>query len=63
MNIIANAIDILDESNTGLKLEKKKGNYNKILIRTSMKNNYLKISITDNLQGMSVEVKSIIFHN
>lgn len=61
MNILANAIDALEESNLELNLKKIKLNQNRIIIKTSIENNYVKISIADNGQGMSKEVKSQIF--
>jgi signal transduction histidine kinase len=61
MNILANAIDALDEFNVGLSFEAIKLNYNKITIKTSIENDYVKISIADNGKGMSEEVKTRIF--
>ncbi|MEM7555178.1 MAG: hybrid sensor histidine kinase/response regulator [Cyanobacteria bacterium P01_A01_bin.84] len=61
MNILANAIDALHESNLGLSFEKNKTICNKIIIKTSVENNYVKISIADNGGGMSEEVKARIF--
>ncbi|WP_414515009.1 AAA family ATPase [Nostoc sp. PCC 9305] len=61
MNIFANAIDALDESNHGLSFEEIKANPNCITITTSVENNLVKVSITDNGKGMSEEVKQKIF--
>ncbi|MBD6614422.1 hybrid sensor histidine kinase/response regulator [Komarekiella sp. 'clone 1'] len=61
MNILANAIDALDESNTGRSLKEIEADTNKITIKTSVENNNVKISIADNGQGMSEELKSKIF--
>ncbi|MEH2207549.1 MAG: AAA family ATPase [Nostoc sp.] len=61
MNIFANAIDALDESNHGLSFEEIKANPNCITITTSVENNLIKVSITDNGKGMSEEVKQKIF--
>ncbi|MEH2213729.1 AAA family ATPase [Nostoc sp.] len=61
MNLLANAIDALDESNTGRSFEEIKGNYNCIKITTSVEKNLVKITITDNGQGMNEQVKSKIF--
>jgi signal transduction histidine kinase len=61
MNILANAIDALDESNMGKRFEEIKSNPNRITIKTSLKNKGVKISIADNGQGMSEEVKEKIF--
>ncbi|WP_353735073.1 HAMP domain-containing sensor histidine kinase [Okeania sp. SIO2C2] len=61
MNIIANAIDALDESNTGLSFAEIEVNPNRIKITTSMENQGVKISLADNGQGMNQEVKAKIF--
>lgn len=61
MNILANAIDALDESNTGCNFETIKKNPNVIKIKTSVVNNYTAISIADNGKGMSQEVQQKIF--
>ncbi|MHC5757177.1 AAA family ATPase [Nostoc sp.] len=61
MNILANAIDALDESNTGRNFAEIQENPNKITIQTSLKDNQVKITITDNAKGMSEEVKQKIF--
>ncbi|MBN3899231.1 MAG: AAA family ATPase [Nostoc sp. NOS(2021)] len=61
MNLLANAIDALDESNTGRSYEEIKANPNCITITTSVENNLVKIAIADNGQGMSEEVKLKIF--
>ncbi|MGI2907779.1 ATP-binding sensor histidine kinase [Tolypothrix sp. VBCCA 56010] len=61
MNILANAIDALDESNTGLSFEEIKANPNRITITTSVENEGVKISIADNGQGMTESVKQKIF--
>ncbi len=61
MNLIANAIDALDESNHGRIFEEIKANPNCITITTSIENNSVKIAITDNGKGMSESVKSKIF--
>ncbi|WP_445626395.1 AAA family ATPase [Nostoc sp. DSM 114167] len=61
MNLLANAIDALDESNTGRNLQDIKDNPNQITITTSIENNLVKIAIADNGKGMSESVKSKIF--
>ncbi|MEH1939114.1 MAG: AAA family ATPase [Nostoc sp.] len=61
MNLIANAIDALDESNTGRSFEDIKANLNCIKIKTSIENNLVRIGIYDNGKGMNEQVKSKIF--
>ncbi|QHG19619.1 AAA family ATPase [Nostoc sp. ATCC 53789] len=61
MNLLANAIDALDEFNTGQSFEEIKANTNCITITTSVENNLVRIAITDNGQGMNDQVKSKIF--
>ncbi|MBO3459600.1 trifunctional serine/threonine-protein kinase/ATP-binding protein/sensor histidine kinase [Aetokthonos hydrillicola Thurmond2011] len=61
MNILANAIDALEESNIGRSLEEIKANPNKITITTSVMDNQVKIAIADNGIGMNEQVKQKIF--
>ncbi|MEH2128081.1 ATP-binding sensor histidine kinase [Nostoc sp.] len=61
MNILANAIDALDESNTGRSFEEIQANPNWIKITTSLKNKQVEVSIADNGQGMSESVKQKVF--
>ena len=61
MNILANAIDALDESNTGRSFKEIINNPNRIAIKTSLENQAVKISIADNGKGMNEEVKQKIF--
>ena len=61
MNILANAIDALDESNTGLSFEEIKANPNMITVKTFLEDNHANISIADNGKGMSESVKQKIF--
>ncbi|MEG3988358.1 AAA family ATPase [Microcoleus sp. S28C3] len=61
MNIFANAIDALEESNTGRSFAEIKANPNRITIQTSLVDNGVKISITDNGRGMNESVKQKIF--
>ncbi len=62
MNIISNAIDALEESNSGLSFEEIQANPNRITITTSLtKNKQILISIKDNGSGMTEEVKKSIF--
>ncbi|WP_413199812.1 AAA family ATPase [Nostoc piscinale] len=61
MNIIANAIDALDESSIGRSFEEIKLNPYKIIVKTAIENQHVKISIADNGKGISEDVKSRIF--
>jgi predicted ATPase/signal transduction histidine kinase len=61
MNILANAIDALEESNNGRSFEDINAHPNHIIINTYIQNNHVKITITDNAMGMSEEVKNKIF--
>ncbi|BAY34650.1 multi-sensor signal transduction multi-kinase [Nostoc carneum NIES-2107] len=61
MNILANAIDALDESIIGQSYEEIKLNHPRITIKTAIAHHNVKISIADNGQGMSEEVKAHIF--
>ncbi|MCC3420399.1 MAG: PAS domain S-box protein [Microcoleus sp. PH2017_07_MST_O_A] len=61
MNILANAIDALDESNSGRSFAEIKAHPNRIEIRTNLESEGVKVRIADNGKGMSSEVKSHIF--
>ncbi|MHC5747302.1 MAG: trifunctional serine/threonine-protein kinase/ATP-binding protein/sensor histidine kinase [Nostoc sp.] len=61
MNILANAIDALDESNSGRSFAEIKENPHQITIKTSLKDHQVEIKIADNANGMNEEVKSKIF--
>ncbi|MHC5932333.1 sensor histidine kinase, partial [Nostoc sp.] len=61
MNLIANAIDALDESNHGRSFQEIKANPNCITITTSAADNLVKIAIADNGKGMNESVKQKIF--
>ncbi|WP_427161802.1 ATP-binding sensor histidine kinase [Aliinostoc sp. HNIBRCY26] len=61
MNILANAIDALDESNTGKSFAEIVDHPNRINITTLMTDKFVKISIADNGKGMSESVKQKIF--
>ncbi|NEP84059.1 MAG: GAF domain-containing protein, partial [Okeania sp. SIO3B3] len=63
MNILANAIDALDESNQGRDFAEIKTNPNRITIKTQLVDEQVKISIADNGKGMSEEVKAKIFEH
>ncbi|MEH2288449.1 sensor histidine kinase [Nostoc sp.] len=63
MNLLANAIDALDESTTGLNFNDIKLNYNQITIQTTLteNKNHVLIRIQDNGVGISVDVQQKIF--
>ncbi|MEH2198163.1 trifunctional serine/threonine-protein kinase/ATP-binding protein/sensor histidine kinase [Nostoc sp.] len=61
MNILANAIDALDESNQGRSFAEVQANPNCITIQTSVENEMVKIAIADNGKGMNESVKQKIF--
>ncbi|MBD2494544.1 ATP-binding sensor histidine kinase [Nostoc sp. FACHB-280] len=61
MNILANAIDALEESNFGKNFNEVKANPNWIKITTSIGDKYLRISIADNGKGMNEETKQKVF--
>ncbi|MDZ8105929.1 MAG: ATP-binding sensor histidine kinase [Nostoc sp. DedQUE12a] len=61
MNILANAIDALDESNIARSFEEIQAKPNRITITTSFLNHLAKIAIADNGKGMSQEVQQRIF--
>jgi signal transduction histidine kinase len=61
MNILANAIDALEESNHGRTLAEIKANPNLIKITTLRENKQVKITIGDNGTGMTQEVQQKIF--
>lgn len=61
MNILANAIDALEESNHGLSFADIQANPNFIKVTTSINNHQVKISISDNGKGINEEVRQKIF--
>ncbi|MEG3973638.1 AAA family ATPase [Microcoleus sp. herbarium8] len=62
MNLLANAIDALEESNQGRSFAEIEANPNKIAVRTSMLGDrHINITIADNGAGMREEVKQRIF--
>lgn len=65
MNLLANAIDALDESNCGRSFTEITNNPNKITIQTKqiIDKNHVLIRIKDNGLGMTQEVKSKIFNH
>ncbi|MEG5036647.1 AAA family ATPase [Microcoleus sp. AT3-D2] len=61
MNLLANAIDALEESNQGRSFAQIQAHPNHITIRTKVESEKVKVSIADNGNGMSEEVKNRIF--
>jgi signal transduction histidine kinase len=61
MNILANAIDALDESSQGKSYETLEANPNQIVIKTAMQTDSVQIAIADNGTGMPEAVKAQIF--
>ncbi|MEH2438415.1 MAG: AAA family ATPase [Nostoc sp.] len=61
MNLIANAIDALDELNIGRSFQEIKANPNLIKITTSLKEKQVEVKIADNGQGMSESVRQKVF--
>ncbi len=62
MNLLANAIDALDESNQGKNYAEIEKNPNVITIRTSSDEDKVTIRIADNGPGMPEEVRSKLFN-
>ncbi|MEG4444070.1 AAA family ATPase [Microcoleus sp. AT9_B4] len=65
MNVLANAIDALEESNKGRSFNEIKALPNQITVHTALieSNNQVVIRIKDNGVGMSAEVKANIFNH
>ncbi|MBE9101864.1 ATP-binding sensor histidine kinase, partial [Vacuolonema iberomarrocanum] len=61
MNILANAIDALDEASQNRSFAEIKTNPNRITICTTLEHRQVKIAIADNGLGISDEVKARIF--
>jgi signal transduction histidine kinase len=61
MNILANAIDVIDESNQGRSSTELEANPNCIKGQTALSGDQVQITIFDNGTGMSEEVRSRIF--
>jgi signal transduction histidine kinase len=61
MNILANAIDAFDEVSQHRPLEVLKANLQRIIIRTGVEDNWLKITIADNGPGIPAEIQANIF--
>ncbi|MBR8834901.1 MAG: AAA family ATPase [Stigonema ocellatum SAG 48.90 = DSM 106950] len=63
MNILANAIDALEESNIGRNFRQIQAKPNRITITTSVTGKNVKIAIADNGNGIREEVKQKIFNH
>jgi PAS domain S-box-containing protein len=63
MNILANAIDALDESNSGRSFGEIEACPNQITVRTEVVDHWVKIVIEDNGLGMPEEVRSQVFNH
>ncbi|MBD2358357.1 AAA family ATPase [Tolypothrix sp. FACHB-123] len=63
MNILANAIDALEEANIGKSFKEIQAQPNCITITTSLVNKIVKIVITDNGKGMNTEIQQKIFEH
>ncbi|MGD2183920.1 trifunctional serine/threonine-protein kinase/ATP-binding protein/sensor histidine kinase [Lusitaniella coriacea] len=61
MNLIANAIDALDEFNEGQKFEEIEANPNRITIQTEVSGEHAIVRIGDNGKGMPDEMRQCIF--
>ncbi|TYQ31106.1 AAA family ATPase [Pseudanabaena sp. UWO310] len=61
MNILANAIDALEESNQGRSFEEIKAQPNCITVTTLLEEQFVKIIIADNGKGMDEETKQKVF--
>ncbi|MBD2578029.1 response regulator [Oscillatoria sp. FACHB-1406] len=61
MNIIANAIDALEESNAGRSFAEIQAKPNRITIQTRLEEGWVKIAIADNGSGMASEIRHRIF--
>ncbi|MDZ8056410.1 MAG: AAA family ATPase [Aulosira sp. ZfuVER01] len=63
MNILANAIDALEEANIGKGFTEIQAQPNCITITTSLINKIVRIAIADNAQGMNAEIQQKIFEH
>jgi two-component system, NtrC family, sensor kinase len=61
MNILANAIDALDEASQGRSFAEIEQQPNQITIRTAVENDQVKVTIADNGPGMPESVRTKIF--
>ncbi|WP_017651913.1 ATP-binding sensor histidine kinase [Fortiea contorta] len=61
MNILANAIDALDESSNGRSFAENKDKHHRIIIQILVKDERIQIKIVDNGLGISEDIKAKIF--
>ncbi|KAF3890940.1 MULTISPECIES: trifunctional serine/threonine-protein kinase/ATP-binding protein/sensor histidine kinase [Nostocales] len=61
MNLIANAIDAIEESNIGLTLAEIQAHPHRITITTNLADHLVRITIADNGKGMTEEIQQKIF--
>ncbi len=61
MNILANAIDALEEASQGRSFEELQAHPNRILVRTTATPDHITVSISDNGTGIPEQIKSRIF--
>ncbi|MEM9770170.1 MAG: ATP-binding protein, partial [Cyanobacteria bacterium P01_D01_bin.73] len=61
MNILANAIDALEESSRKRSFKELENSPNRITIRTSVQNNRVQVAIADNGPGMPKDVQKKVF--
>ncbi|MEM9806358.1 MAG: AAA family ATPase [Cyanobacteria bacterium P01_D01_bin.56] len=63
MNILANAIDALDEASQTRSFTEIEANPQRITIRTGVENNWVQVAISDNGPGIPNEIKARIFEH
>ncbi|WP_121967693.1 response regulator [Leptolyngbya sp. BC1307] len=61
MNILANAIDALDDASQGRSLAEREASPSRITLRTRVENEQVKVAITDNGPGIPESVRARIF--
>ena len=61
MNILANAIDALDDTNQNRRFDDIEADPHRIIIRTLMENDQVKVAIADNGPGIPEDIKAKIF--
>ncbi|MEM9213323.1 MAG: AAA family ATPase [Cyanobacteria bacterium P01_F01_bin.150] len=61
MNILANAIDALDDASQNRRFDEIEATPHRMMIRTSMENDQVKVAIADNGRGIPEDIKANIF--